>query len=77
MEKARLQRAKGNQHQAFQFQMIARSLLMENSCASVGKLEDAQPKLSQESVAWLGITCAGRRHVINCTRAMSAPTDFS
>ena len=77
MEKVRHQRAKGIQHQVFKFRMIAKFLLMESSCANVGKWDDAQPKLSQASVAWLGITCAGRRHVTSCTRAMSAPTDLS
>jgi len=75
--KGRHHKEKGKPHQALPCQMTARSLLMESSFASDGKLVDAQPKSSLGSDAWSDITCVGRRHVTSYTRAMNAHTDFS
>jgi hypothetical protein len=74
--KENLLREKESLTQALQFPMIVKFLQTESSCASVGKLDVAQPRSNQASVAWWDITCAGRNRATSFTRATNAHTDL-
>ena len=77
-QKAKANMAKANQRRlvlGFKFQTIVRFLSTANNCASVGRLDDALRRSSQERDAWLVIICVGKRGATKTTRAMSAQSD--